>query len=145
MPTATSLRSSPTRGRTTARCLMAEPFRGSRSSREHDSSFRKAKYASARSPIQPTTPSSSLDRGSMFSVTSQHQVFEMKILLVLIMADGPKQTAIEVETLSECWERAMSVISRADLPKMQEAGVTGVGTGCIVIPDPTQETLRDGR
>ena len=83
----------------------------------------------------------------MFSVTSQRQVFEMKILLVLvlIMADGPKQTAIEVETLSECWERAMSVISRADLPKMQEAGVTGVGTGCIVIPDPTQETQRNGR
>lgn len=68
----------------------------------------------------------------------------MKILLilVLIMADGPKQTAIEVPTLDECWERAAAVVAKADLDKMQEAGVAGVGTGCIVFPAPTQESVR---
>jgi hypothetical protein len=66
----------------------------------------------------------------------------MKILLilVLIMADGPKQTAVEVQTLDECWERAAAAVARADLPKMQEAGVMGVGTSCIVFPAPTQES-----
>ena len=68
----------------------------------------------------------------------------MKILLILtlLMADGPKQTALEMPTLDECWARAQAVIARADVAKMQEAGVAGVGTGCVVIPTPSQETVR---
>ena len=68
----------------------------------------------------------------------------MKVLLILVllMADGPKQTALEMPTLDECWARAHAVIEKADLPKMQEAGVGGVGTGCVVIPAPTQESIR---
>ncbi len=68
----------------------------------------------------------------------------MKILLilVLVMADGPKQTALEMPTLDECWARAQAVIFKANLPKMQEAGVKEVGAGCIVVPAPSQESLR---
>jgi hypothetical protein len=59
----------------------------------------------------------------------------MKILLVLvlIMADGPKQTALEMPTLEECWIRAQAVTEKADTDKMSEAGVGGHGAGCIVI------------
>lgn len=66
----------------------------------------------------------------------------MKILLVLvlIMADGPKQTALEMPTLEECWIRAHAIIEKADHPKMQEAGVAGIGAGCIAFPVPTQES-----
>ena len=64
------------------------------------------------------------------------------LILVLIMADGPHQTSVEVPTIEECWIRAQATIENADIPKMQEAGVMGVGTGCIAFPAPTQETGR---
>lgn len=64
------------------------------------------------------------------------------LILVLIMADGPKQTAVEVPTLEECWIRAQATIENADLPAMQAAGVIGLGTGCIAFPAPAQDTQR---
>jgi hypothetical protein len=68
----------------------------------------------------------------------------MKILLilVLIMADGPRETALEMPTLDECWARAQAVIAKADVSKMQDAGVRGIGAGCIVEAAPTQESGR---
>ena len=68
----------------------------------------------------------------------------MKILLILVllMSDGPKETALEMPTLDECWIRAQAVISKADLSKMRDAGVMGIGAGCIVEAAQTQESGR---
>lgn len=68
----------------------------------------------------------------------------MKYLLVLflIMPDGPKETSVEVRSIEECWIRAQATIENADLPAMQAAGVVGLGTGCITLPAPTQESTR---
>ena len=69
----------------------------------------------------------------------------MKILLLLIYitADGLKPAPpIEMPTLKECWARAEAAMSKAPLAELQEAGLNGVGAGCLVIPAPAQETLR---
>ena len=68
----------------------------------------------------------------------------MKILLILVllMAEGPRETVLEMPTLDECWIRAQAVIAKADISKMQEAGVRGIGAGCIVEAATTQESGR---
>lgn len=67
----------------------------------------------------------------------------MKVLLVLVLllADGPKQTQLEQESIDACWTRAHAIIEKAQLQHLD--GVVGVGAGCIVILPQTQES--DGR
>ncbi len=60
------------------------------------------------------------------------------LALVLITADGPKQTTLEQPSLEECWKQAQAVIAKANTPKLDEAGVIGYGAGCIVVHDKTQ-------
>src|SRR5512139_2422368 len=62
------------------------------------------------------------------------------LALVLITADGPKQTSIEQPSLEECWKQAQAVIEKANTPKLNSAGVIGFGAGCIVVQAPTQES-----
>ncbi|HEY6018805.1 MAG TPA: hypothetical protein VIY48_02630 [Candidatus Paceibacterota bacterium] len=64
------------------------------------------------------------------------------LALVLITAEGPKQTSIEQPSLEECWKQAQSVIEKANTPKLDEAGVIGYGAGCIVVHGKTEGASR---
>lgn len=68
----------------------------------------------------------------------------MKILLVLVLvtAGGPRQTALEMQSLDECWIRAQAVVERADVEKMSEAGIGGHGASCIVIRGQSQDVVK---
>ncbi len=68
----------------------------------------------------------------------------MKILLVLVLitANGPRQTALEMQTLDECWIHAQAVVERADVEKMSEAGIGCHGAGCIVIQGQSQDAVK---
>lgn len=61
------------------------------------------------------------------------------LILVLITADGPKETTIEQPSLDECWTRARAITQKADQSKMGDAGITGYGAGCLVISKPSQD------
>ena len=64
------------------------------------------------------------------------------LVLVLIGANGPKETTVEQLSLAECWARAQAVIERAEPAKMSDAGFPGYGAGCIVVNDPSQNAGR---
>ena len=56
----------------------------------------------------------------------------MKYLLVLVLltAEGPKPSIIEVDSLAQCWKRAHAVLAKIDIDDIQKAGFLGVGAGC---------------
>jgi hypothetical protein len=55
------------------------------------------------------------------------------LVLLIITADGPKQTQLEQQSLDDCWIRAHALIEKADPVSLEKAGVVGIGAGCVVI------------
>lgn len=55
------------------------------------------------------------------------------LILLIITADGPKQTQLEQQSLDDCWVRAHALIERADPASLERAGVIGLGAGCVVL------------
>ena len=60
------------------------------------------------------------------------------LVLTLVLASGPKQSFVEVASLTDCWRQASAVFEKFNAVKMKEAEILGIGAGCYGIPIPGQ-------
>lgn len=70
-------------------------------------------------------------------------MYKILLILVLITAEGPRETQIEQESLAECFARASAITQKSEPSKMGEAGIIGYGAGCLVLGGPTQDAGND--